>query len=157
MKRTKEQLAGIYLRYKCQLDSLPEDMVEEFRNATLFVYNRLKRSGVRFEFTTIDPYKDLDELTNDVCNNGEMKIYSGDDNSRLLPGALNLYSRAIHDWIHYFHQLPFGFDGEYQVYEIQKLLYPKHMWPLLYSEIVLQTAFFEVYGYFPEQKIIINI
>jgi hypothetical protein len=153
--KTKESLAGIYLRYKCQLDSLDPVLVKEFQCLTDDAYNRL--FGCQFYFTDIDPYQNLDELTQDVRSNSIMKIYSGDNNSRLLPGDLNLYSRAIHDWIHYFHQLPFGFEGECKVYEIQKLLYPESMWPLLYSEIVLQTAFVEVYGYFPEQKIIVNI
>lgn len=155
--KNKEQLAGIYLRYKCQLDSLPAQMINEFRQRTTDAYDRLLLSGINFQFTDIDPYKSLGELSHDVFNNKEIKIYKGDNNSRLLPEEYNLYFRAIHDWIHYFHQLPFGFEGECKVYEIQKLLYPKHMWPLLYSEIVLQTAFVEVYGYFPEQKIIINI
>jgi len=155
--KTKEELAGIYLRYKCQLDSLDPELVKEFASYTYDAYCRLRTIGVYFDFVDTDPYKDLVELTCDsmLCSN--MKIYSGDNNSRLLPGDLNLYSRAIHDWIHYFHQLPFGFEGECKVYEIQKLLYPESMWPLLYSEIVLQTAFVEVYGYFPEQKVIVNI
>ena len=154
--KSKESLAGIYLRYKCQLDSLDPELVEEFCNITKQSWYRLN-SVACFSFVDEDPYKNLYELTFDAVNSNKIKIYSGDNNSRLLPGDLNLYSRAIHDWIHYFHQLPFGFEGECKVYEIQKLLYPESMWPLLYSEIVLQTAFVEVYGYFPEQKVIVNI
>jgi hypothetical protein len=153
--KSKEELAGIYLRCKCQLDSLDHELVEEFRAITKQAFDRLNQIAT-FSFVDYDPYESLFDLTASAVY-GRIKIYSGDNNSRLLPGDLNLYSRAIHDWIHYFHQLPFGFEGECKVYEIQKLLYPESMWPLLYSEIVLQTAFVEVYGYFPEQKVIVNI
>lgn len=148
-----------YLRYKDMLDEVPEEVVEGYRALTGHTYNIIP-TRLNVEFVSYDPYKSLQELSKDIKDNGKLLVSSLNNDSRLLPGNLNLKFRAVHDYLHFKHQLEFNYHGEREVYKLQKTLYYAKYYSLfkkmLYSEIVLQTAYKEYFGKFAEkQKVII--
>lgn len=145
-------LAGKYLRYKDQFDKIDPSTIEELHR-----YVRLETLSIPV------PVHFLDEELNDfhhvkecVKEKGYLPISTLHNNSRLFPGLLNLGFRAIHDWVHIQYDLPFDFYGEYKTWLIQakELSYPAKQ--VLFSEIVLQTAYYVTYGSFMEdQKIVL--
>lgn len=146
-----------YERYKDQLDSIPVEEVEQFRNEVTDAYQRLVFSlpAGFFWFEDFDPYENLEQMTFDAIR-GHMKISMLNNNSKLLPGTWNLQFRAIHDYFHYILQQPFDFKGEYNVYKATKFLHASRIGKrILYSEIVIQAAFCTYFGSFGPQKVII--
>jgi hypothetical protein len=86
-----------------------------------------------------------------------MKISADFNDSRLLPGKLNLQFRAVHDYLHYVLQAPFTAEGEIQVYGLQKKLHCSAIGQqILFSEVVLQACYCEYFGKFAEfQKVVL--
>jgi len=156
--------ANKYLRYKCVLDTIDPYEVGQFRMEIDQAYNRIPKDIPCFDgsidnfvvFVDYDPYKDLSEMTEDIQDNEVLKVSSLHNDSRLLPGDLNLKFRAVHDYFHYLLQQPFDFKGELNVYKATKFLHKSDIGKrILYSEIVLQAAYCEYFGSFGKQKVII--
>jgi hypothetical protein len=146
-----------YERYKDRFDDIPIEELNEFRLEVELAFSRITSGGPVVAFVDYDPYKSLAELTVDIINRFEMKISSLNNDSKLLPGDLNLKFRAVHDFLHYFLQQPFNYLGEYKVYQAQKHIHKSQLRrQILYSEVVLQAAYCEYFGHFSDkQKIVL--
>lgn len=152
-----------YQRYKDQFDNIPIQELNEFRYEIERAYDRIPliKNSVHLPkgilFVDYDPYETLVQLTNDITFEGRMLISSLHNDSKLLPGDLNLKFRAVHDFLHYFLQQPFGYYGEYKVYQAQKHIHKSLLRRrILYSEVVLQAAYCEYFGKFSDtQKIVL--
>lgn len=157
MEEQLRQDAISYLRGKDRFEEVTGEDRQEIRAINRAQYfNFVELSGIAVLYVDEDPYTSINEMKYEILSEGVLRIYNGDNNSRLLPGIHNLWQRAAHDIIHYWLGAPFTYEGELQVYEIQKLDYPSKYWPILYSEICMQAAYCEYYGNFPDkQKIVI--
>jgi hypothetical protein len=142
-------------RYKCQFDKLSIDELTQFQREVTEAYDRIP---LAIQFVDYDPYCNLREMTNGINDTGILYISSLHNDSKLLPDELNLKFRAVHDFIHYLFQCPFGFEGEYQACQIQMNYHKSNVGKaILYSEIVMQAAYAEYFGEFAEdQKVIIT-
>lgn len=57
--------------------------------------------------------------------------------------------RAVHDfYTHIKGEIPFGPIGELACYRIHKQMYSPELWPLIFSDVVLNNAYYERYGKF---------
>lgn len=148
------EAAAKYERFRDMLDQIDPSEIELFKKEVQKAFNMLT---IDVHFVDYDPYKNLFELSRDIFVYNRMKVSSLHNESRLLPGDYNLKFRAVHDFLHYFFQQPFGFEGELEVYKVQKRLHSTKIGrKILFSEVVMQAAYCEKYGKFPEkQKVII--
>lgn len=144
--------AIIYQRYKDQFDQIEWVELNQFR---LEITQAFETIPCVVFYVDRQPYKDHHELTADI-KAGRMLISKDHNNSKLLPGELNLKFRAVHDYLHYVLQAPFTAVGEIKVYGTQKKL---HCSPIgqkiLFSEVVLQACYAEYFGTFGKQKVIL--
>lgn len=150
------KLAVTYTRLKDQYQQIPINELNLFRADTEFSFQRIfMYAGPKVLFVDYDPYISLTDMYADF-KAGYLKVSKLNNNSQLLPGDLNLKFRAVHDYFHCLFQQEFGFQGELITYKGQKYLYTSQIGKqILYSEIVMQAAYFEYFGYFPsEQKVI---
>lgn len=161
MKEMARTNAVKYQRYKDQFDQIDLKEIVQYRREVEDAFTRIQRydyPGKPFIlFVDYEPYENLEQLTADVLGNNIMKISSLNNSSLLLPGLFNLKFRAVHDYLHYFLQQPFGFAGEYKVYQAQKHMHKSRIGrQILFSEVVLQAAYCEYFGTFaPTQKIVL--
>lgn len=160
-KKVSNEIAGKikgnaikYMRFKDQLATIDPKEIEQYRSEIKEAYSRL---WVQIEFVEHDPYKNLEEMTRGIHQTNTLFISNLNNDSALLPGTLNLFFRAVHDHLHYLLQQPFDFEGEYKVYQAQKLMHKsKIAKQILYSEIVLQAAYCTYFGKFADkQKIVL--
>lgn len=149
--------ALIYERYKDNFDELGIDEIETFRAQIERAYKLIPHGDINVNRVTGQPYVNVLELTNDVKYNRCLQISEDNNNSRLLPGDLNLRFRAVHDYIHYLIQAPFTAEGEIAVYNLQKKLHSEGIsQKILFSEVVLQACYVEYFGRFaPVQKVVL--
>ena len=148
------QLANIYLRYKDQFNILPDNLIEKL-HIMLMEQFELIADKILFTNESCDDYEENKEF---YKKTGMIKVNRLNNNSILFPGELNLYFRAWHDDIHYYYNLPFGFDGELQTfYHHVSLISDEQIKQILFSEIVLQTAYYEKFGKFPDKQKVILI
>ncbi len=146
--------ALIYQRYKDQFDSLTPSELLQFQDEVEQAFTCVP---ITVKYVSGQPYANCEELTKDIQVNKVMRISTDFNDSKLLPGELNLKFRAVHDWLHYTLQAPFTAIGEIQVYKYQK----KHhsvglMQDILFSEVVLQACFCEYFGTFAaKQKLVL--
>jgi len=156
-KQLIQREANKYLRYKCVLDTIDPYEIGQFRMEVDQAFNRMFLPETIIPlFVDYDPYPSLKELTHGVETTRILYVSSLHNDSRLLPGDLNLKFRAVHDYFHYLLQQPFDFKGELNVYKATKFLHKSDIGKrILYSEIVLQAAYCEYFGTFGKQKVII--
>jgi hypothetical protein len=142
-----------YYRYKDQLPDISQSEIDLFRAEVEQAFNRIP---ITVEFVPVDPYTNLAEMTADIEQSKRMQITSLHNESMLLPGVSNLHFRAVHDYLHYFLQQQFDFNGEYTVYKAQKALHSSKIGrKILKSEIVLQAAYCTHFGTFAAQQKIV--
>lgn len=145
--------ALIYQRYKDNFDTLEGHEIKLFRYEVDKAWSYLP---VRIDFVDGQPYDNIEQLSNDI-KKGFMLISKDYNDSKLLPGLLNLKFRAIHDYLHYVLQAPFTASGEIKVFQLQKRLHCSSIGQrILFSEVVLQACYAEYFNKFAEyQKVII--
>lgn len=168
-----------YERYKDNLESISHIEIARYQTEVVEAFDRLnansfsntvkstnvdgyinahKRSSqLMILFVDGQPYDNLDQLTRQIAAHNVMLVSSDNNDSKLLPGLLNLQFRAVHDYLHYLLQQEFDFVGEYKVYQAQKHMHKsKIRKQILYSEVVLQAAYCEYFGRFADtQKVVL--
>ena len=149
--------AIIYQRYKDNFDEISVIDLRQFRSEVERAYKEHVLPCVDVWFVTGQPYENCEQLSKDIAGNKLMLISSDHNESRLLPGELNLQFRAVHDYIHYILQAPFTAEGEIKVYNYQKRFHQIGIQrQILFSEVVLQACYAEYYGSFAEfQKVVL--
>lgn len=94
-------------------------------------------------FTSEDHYVSAKDMRKQVSETGVIYIYDGWNGHPFLTLEENLIGRAVHDvFAHCVCGCPFDFTGELNAYFTQREYYPKHVWPVLFAEIPMQTAAF---------------
>lgn len=145
--------AIIYQRYKDRFPELTREQLIQYRFEVAVAFNKIP---VRVQYIAGQPYQNVDQLTSDISRNNLMLISREFNDSKLLPGKLNLEFRAVHDYLHYTLQAPFTVAGEIEVYKLQAKFHNDFSKKLLYSEVILQACFAEYFGRFIEtQKIVL--
>lgn len=153
--QTKQEInhfAGIYTRYKDQYDQILPATIEE-------IHSKIRREFMALPYKVEyrdDELNDFAVVKSAAIETNTLIISTLHNNSKLLPGELNLAFRAWHDAVHIQYDLPFDYDGERKAWFIQTQGMSRQATQVLFSEIVLQTSFFLHYGYFPDdQKIVL--
>lgn len=150
--------AIIYERYKDQFDEIDSVDLRQYR---LEVERAFRENVLPFvggvEYVGGQPYNNHTELTEDIKLRNRMLISYDFNDSKLLPGELNLQFRAVHDYIHYILQAPFTATGEIKVYNFQKRFHQAGVCQqILFSEVVLQACYAEYFKKFaPIQKVVL--
>lgn len=146
--------ALIYERYKDNFDHIEWVELNQFRLEVEQAFNNIP---CKVLYVTGQPYENVEQLTNGIKTANLLRVSEDFNDSRLLPGELNLKFRAVHDYLHYVLQQPFTAEGEIKVYKLQKRLHCSAIGKrILFSEVVLQACYAEYFGVFaPQQKVIL--
>ena len=110
------------------------------------------------EFVNKNPYKDDEDLRNQVKETGVLKVWRGGTSHPFWSPETNLQFRAIHDWMGHIHpsgKHSFGIQGEIASYNAHIHTITPAARPAMFTEVVGQASYFINYGEFPEQKIAI--
>jgi len=110
------------------------------------------------EFVDGDPYKDDEDLRNQVKETGVLKVWRGGTSHPIWSPETNLQFRAIHDWMGHIQpsgKPSFGIQGEIASYNAHLHTIPPAARPAMFTEVVGQASYFINYDEFPEQKIAI--
>lgn len=150
----KPQIAQLAHHYQTS----PDLSVTPNMRAELKVYERKIRAAfaqveqeVEVVFTLIDPYDSVYRMHADIAKNRRLQIFTGGAPISYLSVEINAMARAVHDLRdHNAALLPFDFGGEVRAWMSATERMPAHR-DLLFSEIVLQAALFEVLGFFPDE------
>lgn len=145
--------AGLYMRSKDMFDSLSPQLLQEVRQLVSDRYAEIRRPIAFVE----EELNDFEEVKK-AWQQGVLYISNLNNNSRLFPGVLNLKFRAWHDVLHLENDLPFNYEGEYGTFLYHAAgVKDETIRKIFYSEVVLQTAYYETYKQFPEdQKIVLT-
>lgn len=150
-------LAVTYERYKDQFRNLTLEVIAELHDKVTEEFYAIKEqvTDIRFVPAELDDFEL--QVKPSYKSLGIINISSLNNNSELFPGNLNLWFRAWHDYIHLKYDYPFTFEGEYQTYlkQAEGLSYKAKQ--VLFSEIVLQTAYCVYYGMFVEKQKVVLI
>lgn len=148
------ELAVTYERYKDQLRNLSLDTIAEIHDRVTEEYHEIPCSYVNFVPKELN---DFDEVKHAWYKDNILLVSTLNNHSDLFPGNMNLWFRAWHDYIHLKYDLPFTFEGEYQTYIHQSEGLSYKAKQVLFSEIVLQTAYCVYYGKFAEKQKVVLI
>lgn len=154
MKNLINRLGNIYNDMPNSFGQLSNSEIKEIRQIITDKFLDLP-CNVSFEYGNAE-LDNFDYVKNVYKTQNILLISADNNNSELLPNSLNLWFRAWHDYIHIENNYLFGFEGEFYAYlkhiEGQNDLFKQ----VLFSEIVLQTSYFETYGDFaPFQKLVL--
>src|SRR5690606_31648077 len=103
-----KNLALKYERFKCMLPQVPASELATFRQDIERAYDKLP-ACLTVEFVDVDPYPDLETMSEDITVWDRLKVSALHNESDLLPGLLNLKFRAVHDYFHFLLSQPFTF------------------------------------------------
>lgn len=154
MKNLINKLGAMYAEMPNNFSQLNASETKEIRQIITDKFLDLP-CNVSFEYGNIE--LDNFEYVKKIYKTENILLISADNNnSELLPNNLNLWFRAWHDYIHLENNYLFGFEGEFYAFlkhiENQSDLFKQ----VCFSEIVLQTAYFETFNKFAEfQKLVL--
>jgi len=135
--------------------------VPHFEAMIPFVNKMFKRIEAKIDVQFVDyhAYSNVEELRDDVFNNGVMKIATVDAEHDVFDPQTNAKFRAVHDYMSHIQAIgsrgtDFTLKGEIQSYNTHIKTMPPEAWPALFTEIIGQAStFFYQGGEFAEQKI----
>lgn len=112
--------------------------------------------GESFEITVyddLDPYATSAEMLADI-DRGIYKVTSLHSHHPVWDVATNVAFRITHDITgHALTGSDFSFKGEVTAYRNQCMSTPEHLWPVLFTEVVAQSAYANIHHLFGEQKV----
>lgn len=154
MKNLITKLGTMYAEMPNQFSSLTPNEIKEIRQIITDKFLDLP-CNVSFEYGNIE-LDNFDYVKKVYKTENILLISADNNNSELLPNNLNLWFRAWHDYIHLENNYLFGFEGEFYAFlkhiENQSDLFKQ----VCFSEIVLQTSYFETFNKFAEfQKLVL--
>lgn len=104
-------------------------------------------------FLGAQPYDNAAQMSADVKQTGVLKISVDYSNHPFFSVEDNIVFRSVHDYIvHIEGGKPFGLKGEIQAYNLHAKLVPEVGKPAIFTEVVGQACYHEIYNKFPEQK-----
>jgi hypothetical protein len=102
------------------------------------------------------PYDSASQMVDDYRNNNRLYISADFSDHPVFSLEENIMFRTVHDFIvHILGGHPFGLHGEIASYNRHSKLAPPDALPALFTEIVGQVCYHEVFGRFPTQKVAI--
>lgn len=105
------------------------------------------------QFVDYDPYEDAAEMFAD-CDRGVYKVTTLHAHHPVWSTETNCNFRALHDITgHYAVESDFSFRGEVLAYQSECTTTPEQFWPVLFTEVIAQTAYANVHHLFGEQKV----
>ena len=127
----------------------------------LVMFKRMQ-SRVEVKFVDYDPYRDVQEMREDVERNNRLLISGLFNQDGFFGAEINLMLRAVHDYSAHLNAnpkmkpRPFGLDGELKAYNKHLQLVGKRSKAAqaLFTEVVGQAMHFWHYGEFPDQKVV---
>ena len=129
---------------------------------TIKAYNQFKRELIRqyrlikkyikIEFTENDPYKNSQDMFNDINENKRLKVFIGGQYHNSMK-SINKIFRAVHDIFgHYINYNSFSANGEYKAYKHHKQMFTPLARKALFTESIGQVCFYSVNKKYAEQK-----
>lgn len=154
MKNLINKLGTMYVEMPNNFSQLTPNEIKEIRQIITDKYLDLP-CNVSFEYGNSE-LDNFDYVKKVYKTENILLISADNNNSELLPNNLNLWFRAWHDYIHLENNYLFGFEGEFYAFlkhiENQSDLFKQ----VCFSEIVLQTSYFETFNQFAEfQKLVL--
>jgi hypothetical protein len=156
---------GVYQRlvaaaYEIAPDSEPR-AVKLFRPLAQAILGQHKQLSSRFKIrpTSDDPYKSAGEMFGSLDQQKkagakpEIRVYAGDAGHPALSNDENIMLRGVHDLVaHYAGRHKFTARGELGAYNRHLKTLPPKTFPVVFTEVVAQVAYYFCYGHFPNQK-----
>lgn len=137
-----------------------ERAVPHFRALEPFIEKMFDRiSGkIDIEFVDYDPYKNVDELKQEVEQSGIMRVSTINSEHDIFDPIMNAKFRAIHDYMSHVTAIgsrgtQFTLFGEIQAYNVHLKTVPPNAVPALFTEVVGQVSAYYQLGHFAPQKI----
>ena len=138
-----------------------ERAVRHFEALTPFINNMFDKisTKVNIKFVDYHPYKDAQELRDEVNETGVLRIATIDAEHDIFDEKTNAKFRAIHDYMAHIQAIgsrgtEFSLRGELAAYNAHLKTVPQEAIPALFTEVVGQVcANFVQGGVFAEQKI----
>lgn len=123
--------------------------IPSWKSAIAFVEKQFKQteSRLKIEFVDYDPYKNFKDMNEKVAKEGVLKIWTGaSDTHPVWTPEENWKFRAVHDYqSHLAGGHKFTLKGELASYNRHLKTFPRDAWPCLFTEIVGQTCYYNVY------------
>lgn len=114
---------------------------------------RIDGKSYTTRFLGAQPYTTAVEMSNDVRKTGILKISVDYSSHPYFSVEDNIVFRSVHDYIvHIEGRKPFGLKGEIQAYNLHAKLVPEQGKPAIFTEVVGQACYHEIYNKFPVQK-----
>lgn len=114
---------------------------------------QLRREYQITVYDDLDPYETAEQMHADIAR-GVYKVTSLHSNHPVWDKDTNVAFRITHDITgHGLTRSDFSFKGEVAAYRNQCLSTPEHLWPVLFTEVVAQSAYANVHHLFGEQKV----
>jgi hypothetical protein len=91
------------------------------------------------------PFNSMGQMRRDMEKRGYLTMYA----AQSVLGTTYHKHRAVHDYFgHIVHGIPFGVDGEVETYRLHRTMYSPELHHLVFSDVVLNNAYFEANGEF---------
>lgn len=151
----RSNLAELYLQTP-DVSDIPfvKERLEEIADINLGLFGKIPYSVT---FTEEDPYPDFGSVRSGIRKSKILKVFTGGAECPYVRKRDQLIGRAVHDvYGHLYGDFDFTFKGELMSYAEQRDLYPVDCWPILFSEICMQSAYYHTFGAYPVQKIVIT-
>lgn len=132
---------------RVQIECTTEDRAEDGKVFTIDGKSYTTR------FLGAQPYATAAEMSDDVKKTGVLKISVDYSSHPYFSVEDNIVFRSVHDYIvHIEGRKPFGLKGEIQAYNLHAKLVPEQGKPAIFTEVVGQACYHEIYNKFPVQK-----
>ncbi len=132
--------------------------VPAFEALVPFIEKMFKQiqSKVNVEFVDFHPYKNDQEVRNDIVKNKLLRIATVDSDHAVFDKETNAKFRTVHDYMaHFQRHTAFGLEGEIKAYNAHLQTVPSKAIPALFTEVLGQACTSVVTGKFAEQKIVL--
>jgi ribosomal protein S18 acetylase RimI-like enzyme len=112
----------------------------------------LKRIFTVIRYDDIDPYENAEQMHDDI-DQGIYRVTSLHSHHPVWSVDTNVAFRVSHDLLgHGVAGSDFSFAGEVAAYQAECTATPEHLWPVLFSEIIAQSAYANIHHLFGAQK-----
>lgn len=152
---TKQEMARLTAAWNAGRDSTLSPRAQEMIRAEVARINQaFNKLPIRVHFVTHDPYRNFEEMRDQVQGTGTMLVWMGASDTPLWDEVTNWKARAVHDYDHIVQSLDFSMEGEAAAARFSSKRAPG-LAPLYLSEIMLQAAVANYTGDFVPQKLVL--
>lgn len=158
LKLNKDNAFLIAMQYDRQADTSKDKEVikayNQFKREVIAQYRELKKY-IKFEFVENDPYKNSQEMFDDINKNKRLKVFTGGEYHKNMKN-INILFRAVHDILgHYINYNSFSPSGEYRAYKHHAQMFSPLARVGLFTESIAQVCFYSINKKYAIQKSIL--